>query len=196
MDEILLIFVKNPQLGKVKTRLASTIGEEAAMNIYRRLLDFTRKTAAGVDCRRWVCYSDFIPAAAEWPDAVFEKHMQSGADLGERMSKAFQAAFQSGASKVVIIGSDCPQITPEILHDAFQALDTRDFVIGPSTDGGYYLLGMRRFEPRVFEEIVWSTDTVCLLTQERIRETGGSFHLLPILTDIDTEEDLRAVGVW
>ncbi|MGI9159420.1 MAG: TIGR04282 family arsenosugar biosynthesis glycosyltransferase [Saprospiraceae bacterium] len=194
MEETLLIFIKNPVLGRVKTRLAATLGAEAALAAYQELLAYTRAVATRTACCRWLYYSDYLPEADEWPAQLFEKHLQAGADLGQRMTNAFESAFEAGADRVLIIGSDCPGITPAILAEGFEALRACDFVLGPSTDGGYYLLGMRRFQASLFEGIAWSSPTVCAETLLRMEALGGNCRMLPALMDIDTEADWNAIG--
>jgi rSAM/selenodomain-associated transferase 1 len=189
LTQTLLIFIRNPQLGKVKTRLARTVGDAEALRIYRILLEKTRAAASGVRAERWLFYSDFVDDNDEWPAAEFIKKTQANGDLGERMEQAFQTAFEAGAKKVVIIGSDCPALTGDLLQQAFDALDHADFVLGPVPDGGYYLLGMKHLEPTVFRGIAWSTETVRAHTFEKIKAAGKSCFLLPLLSDVDTEED-------
>ncbi len=190
----LLIFIKNPEKGKVKTRLAQTLGEEQALKIYRALLRYTRQVALGVDARRILFYSDFIEEEDEWSPQDFQKMVQNGADLGERMSNAFLLGLIGPEDKALIIGSDCPLLSPEIIYTAFQKLDEYPFVVGPATDGGYYLLGMRQHTPTLFHEIEWSTDRVLQLTLEKIEHLGASYFLLPELPDIDYEEDWKQYG--
>lgn len=192
MTQTLLIFIRNPQLGKVKTRLARTVGDTEALRVYQILLEKTRVAAQGVQAERWLFYSDFVEKNDAWPEADFSKKKQADGDLGQRMEQAFRTAFEAGASKAVIIGSDCPELTGEMLQKAFDALDEADFVLGPAPDGGYYLLGMKRLEPAVFRGIEWSTERVRTLTLEKIRAAGKSCTLLPELSDVDTETDWRA----
>jgi uncharacterized protein len=188
----LIIFIKNPELGKVKTRLARTLGDEKALEIYHELSKITRENAKilrGV--KRCVFYSDFIDNSDKWSMNSFEKWVQKGTDLGERMANAFSTILEK-REKVCIIGSDCPTLSTTILQQAFQALDKHDFVIGPSTDGGYYLLGISKIVGNsrfVFDDMVWSTDTVLSETVKRISEKGYTVFFLPELTDIDEEKD-------
>jgi len=191
MVSVLLIFIKNPVLGRVKTRLARTVGDAEALRIYHILLEKTRLAALGASTQRWLFYSDKAASGDGWDDAVFQKFTQQGDDLGARMADAFQRAFAEGADRVLIIGSDCPELDSAILNDAFSLLDHHDFVLGPTPDGGYYLLGMRAFEPSVFADIAWSTETVRAATLEKIRTLGKSCALLPELSDVDTEADWR-----
>lgn len=194
MPNYLLIFIKNPRLGHVKTRLARTVGEAEALRIYRVLLEKTRRAALGTAAQRWLFYSDCIEKRDGWRARDFTKRVQTQSpDLGLRMENAFREAFAAGAKRAVIIGSDCPQLSPEILQAAFQQLENEDFVLGPATDGGYYLLGMRAFRPEVFHGVAWSTEAVLAQTMQRIHALGASVALLPELTDVDTEADWMRV---
>ena len=187
----LIIFIKNPQLGKVKTRVAQTVGDEKALEIYLKLLKITHqntKILRGVKCHLY--YSDFINNSDEWSEKNYEKHVQNGTDLGARMAEAFSEILKHH-EKVCIMGSDCPTLSPDILQKAFQDLETTDFVLGPSTDGGYYLLGMNRgidFKI-IFSNMVWSTDSVLSETLKRIATMRKSVALLPELTDVDEAKD-------
>jgi rSAM/selenodomain-associated transferase 1 len=189
----LIIFIRNPELGKVKTRLARTLGDLEALRIYHILLEKTRHAAMDCEATRLLFYSDFVDNLDPWPPASFQKMVQHSGDLGARMESAFQKAFHSGAEKAVIIGSDCPELTGEVLQQAFDLLDTADFVLGPVPDGGYYLLGMKALESSVFYDIEWSTETVREKTIEKIRAAGKTFSLLPMLSDVDTEADWRTL---
>lgn len=191
MNPALIIFIKNPVKGRVKTRLAASIGDERALAVYLQLLSLTRDAALEAQCTRLLFYSDFIPAADEWAQAHFHKFVQRGADLGARMKAAFAQAFESGYGPVAIIGSDCPELSPHLINSAFEQLLSNDFVLGPAHDGGYYLLGMRRFSALPFDDIKWSTDEVLSETLRRIEASSSSFTLLPVCTDVDTIEELR-----
>jgi len=193
MENALIVFIKNPELGKVKTRLASTLGDEKALEIYLSLLDYTRKVAVKTAADRYVYYSNHIDENDEWDINDFKKVLQRGDSLGDRMKNAFQEAFKKH-EKVVIIGSDCPTLHPDIITAAYRHLDNHDFVIGPSFDGGYYLLGMRDFERKIFQGIPWSTIEVLPQTIERINELEKDFFLLPTLSDVDYEEDWLEYG--
>lgn len=188
---VLLIFVKNPVAGKVKTRLAASVGDEKALEIYRHLLAITKNAAAGTGASLQVWYSDKVEQEDLWEDGKFSKFRQAGDNLGARMRNAFNRAFEEGADKVVIIGSDCPGLTTEHLQDAYRILDERDVVIGPSADGGYYLLGMNRCLPALFAGIEWSTPEVLGQTKRILNENSISYSELELLNDIDTAEDLE-----
>lgn len=189
---VLHIFIKNARLGHVKTRLARTAGNTAALQIYQELLAKTRQTAQAVVAERWLWYSEEVVAADAWDVAFFRKERQCEGDLGKRMEHAFASSFSEGADAVVIIGSDCPELTPAILSIAYKALQTHDAVIGPAPDGGYYLLGLRRMLPAVFRDIAWSTETVFAHTMAALAQHNHTVFLLPMLADIDTEADWQA----
>jgi rSAM/selenodomain-associated transferase 1 len=188
-----LIFIKNPELGKAKTRLAATVGAERALSIYRQLLAHTRRVVRAVEARRLLYYSRFVDTQDEWSAAEFDKRLQVAGDLGLRMQQAFAEAFAEGGGPVLIIGSDCAELSPAIIEEAFRQLETHDIVIGPARDGGYYLLGMRTFTPAVFQDMEWSTAEVLQQTLARIPE-GHSYFLLPTLSDVDTEADWLTYG--
>lgn len=195
--DILLIFAKKPVPGQVKTRLARTMGNERATDIYRFLLEKTRQVALDTPMdRRWLFYADGVPDEDDgWPTDLFEKYAQCPGDLGERMADAFQRAFAAGGKHVIIIGSDCPELTAEILNEAFDTLDTCDAIIGPASDGGYYMLGMSRFIPELFQGITWSTPAVLDQTFEVFDRLRLDYGIFPTLSDIDTEADWLAYWV-
>ncbi|MEZ4982338.1 MAG: TIGR04282 family arsenosugar biosynthesis glycosyltransferase [Saprospiraceae bacterium] len=192
MERGLLIFIKNPQLGKAKTRLAASIGKEKALEVYKELLNHTRKVVTEVDARRMVFYNSFIDKEDQWTSDLFEKQLQTGLDLGDRMKNGFEEGFKK-AAPLIIIGSDCAQLSPEIIEKAFEKLKDYDFVIGPAEDGGYYLLGMNSFQPFVFEQINWSTEKVAEQTRQRILSLGMTVAEVDTLSDVDELEDLEKV---
>ena len=192
-EKALIIFIKNPELGKVKTRLAKTVGDEKALAIYKALLEHTRKIAVALSVDRLLFYSQSINKKDDWSKEDFKKALQVKGDLGKKMKSAFKKAFKKH-NKVVIIGSDCASLSPAIVEAAFNQLEEQAFVIGPAMDGGYYLLGMNTFQPSVFEDIEWSTPSVFEKTIERIKELKVAYTVLPTLSDIDYEEDWEKYG--
>ncbi len=189
----LLIFVKNPILYRVKTRLAQDVGAANALRIYRHLLAHTHRITAPLAVSKTVYYSDFIPASDMWDNTSYGKSLQKGADLGTRMSNAFYEGFNAGFTEIIIIGSDNPQLTEAIIEEAFLQLKTHDFVIGPAVDGGYYLLGMKTLDQSIFEDKQWSTSTILRDTLASIQKLGMNYYLLPELRDVDTVDDLGAM---
>ena len=189
----ILIFVKNAVKGRVKTRLAATVGPDRALQIYLALLKHTRQIVLPLAADRHLFYSDQIDRADDWPETHFHKHLQQGNGLGVRMQQAFEKIFQIN-EPVLIIGSDCASLTTDIIQTAFERLEEYPFVIGPATDGGYYLLGMQRMSPSLFEGIAWSTDKVLEQSLAAIQALNQAYFLLPELSDIDYEEDWEQFG--
>lgn len=192
-ENALIVFQKNAVLGKVKTRLAATVGDQRALEIYQALLKHTYTQIQELEeTDIAIFYSDFIEKS---PLEKFEadiEEIQVGVDLGEKMSNAFQNLFQKGYEKVVIIGTDCPEIKTADIEAAFRSLDKNEVCIGPAFDGGYYLLGMREFYESLFQNIPWSSSEVTAKTTEKLNLQNLSFELLKTLRDIDTEDDLTA----
>ncbi len=192
MKEALIIFVRHPELGKVKTRIAKTMGDENALTIYELLLQQTHAVTVDLPFDKYVYYTDSIPEQDVWAQDSYHKKKQQGNTLGERMHNAFVEVFSKGYTAVQIIGSDCATLTGAIIQQGFSSLEKNDMVIGPSTDGGYYLLGMQKPIAQVFTNKLWSTDTVLQQTITDIQQLSLSYSLLPALTDIDTEADWLA----
>ena len=192
----LLVFARVPALGRVKSRLAAGVGQPAALAVYRELLAITNTAivAAGVPATVWLAdTAGPEPSAAETAEwATHAARCQPEGDLGARMITAFAAAFTAGARRVAIIGTDCPGLRAGHLTEAFAALDTADVVLGPATDGGYYLLGLRRPQPELFANKAWSTASVLADTVADARRLGLRVALLPELRDVDTADDLAA----
>lgn len=190
-DSLLMVFVKNPMKGKVKTRLAKTLGDDKALEIYRILLDHTITIARRVNYDKAIFYSDYIDETDMWQKAKFSQYVQEGNDLGERMYNAFKYAFSKQYKSVVIIGSDCLDLNEHIISDAFDILKNSEVVIGPAKDGGYYLLGMQKLYKDLFINKHWSTENVLLDTLLDVSQLNISMKLLPTLSDIDEEKDLE-----
>ena len=189
MSNCLLIFTRNPELGKVKSRLAKGVGKENALTIYKKLLQHTQEVVVQIDCERWVGYSVSVRNNDLWPESNFKKFKQEGADLGKRMQHAFEKAFAAGHTKVIIVGSDLYDLRPKHIEEALKSLDTHDTVIGPAQDGGYYLLGMKTLMPEVFSGKEWGTETVYKATVDNLSQK--KLHILETLNDIDYAEDLK-----
>ncbi len=183
----LIIFVKNPVAGQVKTRIARTVGDEKAVAVYQELLAYTQKLVGSFTGHTVVYYGDFLNPDDGWNG--YKKYTQTGSDLGERMVNAFREQFSAGAQQVVIIGSDCFDITPDHIARAFHVLDVADVVIGPATDGGYYLLGMNQLQPFLFENMPWSQPELYQLTELALLQHDLTFERLDELTDIDEWAD-------
>jgi hypothetical protein len=192
LSDAVLVFVRAPQAGRVKTRLAAGIGAPAALRVYVRLAEhaLAQARASGATVRVHFTPADAGDAVRAWLGPGAEYLPQAEGDLGERMRSAFDAAFAAGFRRVVIIGSDLPDLSAELLGRAFSLLDGHEAVLGPARDGGYYLLGLRRPVREVFSGIAWSTGEVLAATVARLRTMGIEPALLETLSDLDEEGDL------
>ena len=193
----ILFFIKSPEPGQVKRRLAASLGETVATQLYST---FVLDSLATLDtCGVNLLLSFYPPEAKKsmvaWLGCHYAYLPQRGADLGQRMKNAFIDAFDRGFQQVIIVGSDIPDLPRNVIEDAFDSLQTRDAVLGPSFDGGYYLIGFKRdtFQPQAFEGIRWGTETVFQETIDRLRTKGLSLHTLPTWNDIDTVNDLKGL---
>lgn len=186
-ESTLIIFVKNPIPGTVKTRIARTVGNERAVAVYQHLLRHTQAITQQLRCHRVVYYGDFINEDDGWNGC--EKRLQVDGNLGQRMQESFREQFEHGADRVAIIGSDCLSITARHIETAFASLDEADVVIGPATDGGYYLLAMKKLHPALFDGMPWSQPDLRQQTERAIRVNGLTVCQLDELTDIDEWAD-------
>ncbi len=185
---LLLIFTRNPELGKVKTRLAKTVGNKTALDIYQFLLQKTKDVALEVNTDRAVYYSVKIRENDIWNPSTFKKHLQQGDDLGIRMRNAFKEGFDKGYEKIIIVGSDLYDLTANDIEKSFELLNTNDVVIGPAEDGGYYLLGMNYLHEKIFKDKAWGTESVRKDTLENLFDK--KVKLLEIKNDVDVYEDI------
>ncbi|NEO53416.1 MAG: glycosyltransferase [Okeania sp. SIO3B5] len=192
----LIIFTRYPEPGKTKTRLIPALGAEGAANLQRQMTETTVKKANKL--------FDFISLSVEvrfvggdlqlmknWLGSDLKYQEQGIGDLGERMARAFQSAFNRGMKSAIIIGIDCPSLTPEIILQAFTKLTQSDVIIGPATDGGYYLIGLRKITPELFQGINWGTSEVLSKTVAIAQSLKLAINYLPKLSDIDRPEDLE-----
>lgn len=186
---LLLIFTRNPQLGKCKTRLAAKVGDQAALDIYKFLLDHTVTITKNLNAAKQVWYTEEIWEDDIWDSTIFDKRLQRGDHLGIRMANAFQEGFASGYEKIIIIGSDMYDLGQPDLQEAFSLLTDNDFVIGPAQDGGYYLLGMKIFNPELFKNKAWGENTVLKDTLNDLK--NKKFYILKERNDVDHYEDIK-----
>lgn len=191
---LLIIFTRNIELGKCKTRLARTIGPQKALELYKMLVAHTATISRLVNADKCVYYSEFPEINDYFEDNVYSKYQQKGSDLGERMRHAIGAGFKSGYSKVIIIGSDIYDLDTKDIEASFEALNENDFVIGPAQDGGYYLLGMKKHNQAIFENKNWGTSTVL---KDTLRDLEGeSLMLRPVRNDVDVYEDIKNIPAF
>ncbi len=187
--KLLLIFTKNPVLGKCKTRLARAVGDKTALDIYTFLLKHTVAITEDLHIDKWVFYSDEIWEDDCWNSDIYHKRLQKGSDLGQKMYHAFEEAFAHGYEKVVIIGCDIYEMQSSDIKAGFELLDTNKYVIGPALDGGYYLLGMTSLRKDIFENKNWGTPSVLADTLRNLQDEN--LALLEKRNDVDTIEDIQ-----
>jgi hypothetical protein len=194
-SKALIVFVKEPVKGKIKTRLAETLGDEFAFRFYKTCAEHTfneieKLNSPGI--KVYLFYDgENEKSVKDWAGEEFICKRQNGNDLGIRMKNSFFEIFNSGFHKAVIIGTDIPDLTSEIVEEAFNSLDKSEVVICPANDGGYYLLGMKKLYSFLFEDIVWSTEKVLSQSLDKLNRNGISKKILKTLNDIDTENDLK-----
>ncbi len=194
MKNLIIVFTRNPELGKVKTRLAASIGNENALEIYKYLLNHTKNVLLKVEAAKFVFYSEVINENDIWDNQIFQKKLQKGNDLGEKMKNAFAEGFSDGFEKIVIVGSDLFDLETSDIETAFERLEKNDVVIGPAQDGGYYLLGLKYMITALFENKNWSTETVF---QETINDIKNfKYSLLQTKNDIDTIDDITEISIF
>lgn len=186
--QLIIVFVKNIKLGKVKTRLAKTIGDQGAFNVYKALVDITEQATNTITVDKRIYFSDIV-ISSKWEGS--QKEVQQGTDLGERMYKAFKKGFDDGYDNIVLIGSDLPDISETIIQQGLDALQKTDVVFGPAEDGGYYLIGLTKPHAFVFKNKPWSQPNLLELTLKEIATHNLKYTLLKTLNDIDTFEDLK-----
>jgi rSAM/selenodomain-associated transferase 1 len=187
-----IVFLKAPRPGFVKTRIAAQLDAEAAAAIYQVLVGITLSRLNGrQDVELRFAPDDAAAELGAWRRAGWNARPQGEGDLGERLCRAMTDAFTEGVSNVLILGADCPEFGAEDIQAAFEALNGHDVVLGPATDGGYWLVGLGRSLPEVFREIPWSTDQVFEMTRRRSVDAGLRVAELRRLRDIDTLEDWR-----
>jgi len=194
METCLIIFAKEPDKAFVKTRLASTVGGRERLKIYKAFLKDTIKLAQKVNADQGIIAYDSKSKRPSYIESIadsFALYEQKGRDLGDRMNNAFEYAESLGFSKTVIIGSDSPNLPATFIKKAFDKLNTYDFVIGPSKDGGYYLIGTKQPSSKLFEGIKWSSDSVLNNTIKNARRLDKKVYLLHLWYDVDTPQNLE-----
>lgn len=196
-DGCILLFVKYPEEGQVKSRLSVDLKEISAVELYRNfVIDLLcRLNDLGVSFRICCFPETSLGEFEAWLGDRYVFVPQHGKDLGERMSNSFSQAFLKGFRRVVVIGSDSPDLPGGFLKEALSSLANYDSVLGPTADGGYYLIGFRddTFLPEAFEDIAWSTNTVFQKTRNILESVGHKTHIMPPWHDIDTLEDLKGL---
>ncbi len=188
---LLIIFVKNPVEGFVKSRLAASVGDYPALLIYNELLAKAHNLAISTPFTKAVYYSSFIDDNDIWENDIFQKFLQREEGVGNRMKNSFANSFINGFEKVVLTGSDIIGLTPNIIEKAFADLDKSDVVLGPAKDGGYYLIGLKKLHVQLFQDIEWSTEKVLSQTLDVVKYLKLSHSILPELSDLDRIDDFQ-----
>lgn len=188
-DALVIVFVKNIKLGTVKTRLAKTIGDFGAFEVYSELVKITEKATEQLEIDKRIYFSTAV-VDTQWKDDF--KTVQHGVDLGERMLNAFKDGFEAGYKKIVLIGSDLPEINETHIKKGIEALSENEVVFGPAEDGGYYLVGLSKIEESIFINKPWSQSSLLNVTLQELHKLKVSVGTLEPLNDIDTYEDLIA----
>jgi len=193
-NSLLLILTRNPELGKCKTRLADKVGNKVALDIYKFLLDHTVTFTKNLKVEKWVYYSEEIWEDDIWDNNVYQKKLQAGKDLGERMMNAFKEGFQAGFENIIVIGSDMYHLKRSDLEEAFSKFRDHNYVVGPAEDGGYYLLGMKSLKTELFQNKDWGTGTVLEDTLSDIK--NEKVALLDEKNDVDYYEDIKDIQAF
>ena len=194
MQRALIIFARAPRRGTVKTRLAALLGDDEALRIYRDLGSRAVAATAGGEWKQVVAFTpdDAEAEVRSWLGGSIRYVKQGTGDLGDRLARCIRNSFADDAERVVVIGTDCPELTSRDIDSGFAALDEVDVVLGPATDGGYYLIGVHGDHPSLFTDMAWSAPNTLDLTVQRAADAGLRVRLLSPRSDIDTVEDLRA----
>lgn len=188
----LLVFLKAPRPGYAKTRLIPLLGPEGAAEAHRRLCTATLERLSSLPQGEiWYAPDDAGPEIAGLVPPGWAMHPQGVGDLGARLCRGLDHAFRTGARSAVAVGTDCPSIDAGDVREAWRRLATHDAVLGPATDGGYWLIGLARPEPRLFTGVEWGTGTVLAQTLGLANECGLRASLLAERSDVDTPEDWR-----
>ncbi|BAY36972.1 hypothetical protein NIES2111_13060 [Nostoc sp. NIES-2111] len=195
LQQHLIIFSRYPEPGKTKTRLIPALGAGGAANLQRQMTEYTlsqvKELQQVINVSSEVRFvGGDVQLMQNWLGADLVYQPQGDGDLGLRMTRSLYDAFQAQATQVVIIGIDCPGLNFQILTQAFEQTYTVDLVLGPAVDGGYYLIGLRRFVPELFINIDWGSSQVLHQTVEIANKLNLSYHYLPQLADVDRPEDL------
>lgn len=181
-----IVFLRKRELGKVKTRLAATVGPKRALTIYHHLVKYTLAVLDQVNATKILYFYPEIEPYPDHPD--YHCHLQKGRELGARLINAVDDCHLF-YQKIVVVGTDCPYLEKKDLELAFKMLDKDDIVIGPSLDGGYYLIGLNKPHPHLFRNIDWSTDRVFGQTLKAAKTKKLTVGLLRVLSDVDYEKD-------
>lgn len=188
---LLIVFAKNPIIGKVKSRLALSVGFYNAFLVYKEILMKTNDVVRDLDVAKQICYSDFIDQNDIWENEIYSKTKQIGENIGIRMRNSFADAFHNGFKKVILIGSDIINLDSEIINEAMVLLDNSEVVFGPAKDGGYYLIGMKSLHEELFYDISWSTKEVFIQSLKKCLDLDLKVKIVRELSDLDRIQDFQ-----
>lgn len=195
MSKLLIIFARNPELGKTKTRLAKTLGDDVALAIYYKLINKAQEITANLPVDKAVYYSSFIDKEDSWDNTKYQKYLQKGESLGDKMHNAMCEGLSRGYQQIILIGTDIYTLTPKIIKQSFEVLNNKDVVIGPAADGGYYLIGMKKAQPSIFTLEKWSHDQVFSQTVSLVKDAQLTYGTTKTLNDIDEPKDLMGTDL-
>lgn len=190
-NSAIIIFVKNPDLGRVKKRLAKSVGDSMALEVYQQMLAHTQLITKSLSADKFLYYDRLIDTTDSWEDDLYRKKIQTGKTMASRITNAFKEVFKSGYEHVVIIGSDCLELDERIIRLAFRQLEHFDYVFGPTKDGGFYLFGMNTFHPEIFKIKGWGTPRLCTGMLNYIDHLNKTCFMLSELAGIATVDDLN-----
>ena len=186
----IIIFIKNPDLGRVKKRLALSLGDEAALEVYQQMLAHTQHITRALSIDKFLYYDREAVSNDNWPDDIYQKRLQEGVTMSARVSNAFNEVFDMGYEHVALIGSDCLDLDERIIRLAFRQLEHFDSVLGPTRDGGAYMLGLNEFRAEIFNVPGWGTSNLAAELLKAIHQAKKTCFLLSELPSITTVEDL------
>jgi len=189
-NDLLIIFALSPEKSALTAKLAQEIGTDQAALFHRKILLYTKEITKGLNCEKAVFYSDQIDNNDLWDNMIYDKHLQQGEDAGERMTDAFTRAFSYGKERVLIITTDCIELETYMIKEAFAVLENNDVVLGPSSDGGYYLIGMRKFLPTLFEGKNWNSQDLLMDTILDLKKMSTKYYLLRTLHTVSSAADI------
>jgi rSAM/selenodomain-associated transferase 1 len=187
----IIIFIKNPDLGRVKKRLAKAVGDDKALEVYKQMLEHAQQITRTLSTDKFLYYDRAIDKNDTWSNDIYIKKKQQGTDMASRIAHAFEQIFKLKYEHIVIIGSDCLELDERIIRLAFRQLDHFDTVLGPTKDGGFYLLGMNKLYPEILKVEGWGTHSLTPNILKTLQHLGKSCFMLSELAGITTVDDLR-----
>lgn len=189
-NDRLITFARKAEKSQLKKKLVDDIGTEQALVVHHKLQLYTKEITRVLNCEKAVYYADQIDHNDLWDNMIYDKGLQQGDDRGSRMYDAFTRAFADGKQRVIIIGTDCIDLESHMIKEAFAVLESNDVVLGPARDGGYYLLGMKKFLPTLLTDKNWDSEDLLMDTILDLKQLNAKYYLLKTLNDINSADDL------